>query len=86
MATSMERPLKLWEFIIGCIGIFLTVSVMIYNRGTMDAQNQVEINSLKQSVSDLRQKQDKIDEKLDRIHEDVTNVLVLLQNKEDRKK
>lgn len=90
MPPVMERNIKLWEFIIGIVAIFITVGGIVYNRGTMDAQNEVKIIMLQQQFDEFKKNQqsdlEKLNIKLDRQAEATNQILILLQNKEDRKK
>lgn len=86
---TMERPLKIWEFVLGVIGIIITVSIMIYNRGTIDARNDLEINNLKIEMGSVKNQQSeqsqKVNEKLDRIVDKMTDIQVTLKGKQDIK-
>lgn len=86
---SMNRPLKFWEFLLGIAGLFITVSVMIYNRGSMDAASHNEIENLKIQIQDVKNSQElktrEQSDKLDKISDKVTEVLIEMQNKADRK-
>ena len=86
----MERNIKLWEFIIGIVAIFITVGGIVYNRGTLDAQNEVKITVLQQQFDEFKRTQqsdiDKLNAKMDKQAETANQILILLQNKQDRTK
>lgn len=85
----MERHIKLWEFLIGILAVLITVGGIVYTRGTMDAQNEVKIITLQQQFEEFKRNQksdiDKLNDKVDKTNATTNEILILLQNKEDRK-
>lgn len=87
--NNMERPLKLWEFIIGIVGVLLVVATMIYNRGTMDAKNEAAIGTLQIQVAEIKvnykDQNEALSKKIDNADSKLNDILIILQNKQDRK-
>jgi Tfp pilus assembly protein PilN len=85
----MERHIKMWEFLIGVLAIIITVGGIVYTRGTMDAQNEIRITVLQQQFEEFKRSQksdiDKLNDKIDKNNATTNEILILLQNKEDRK-
>jgi len=92
----MNRPIKFWEFMIAIIGAIVTISTLIYNRGTMEGQNyEKSVNierrldghdaQLKEINQNMEQQNKSTSERLDKINENLVDVKILLQNKQDRK-
>ena len=81
----MNRPVKLWEAVLGIIGVLLSVAVMIYNRGKIDATNASQIQTLQDQLKVYQQTQERMDEKIDHMNENITNILIKLEDKQNRK-
>jgi hypothetical protein len=86
---DMSRPLKIGEFLIALFTILLAVGGIIYNRGTMDSKNAVEINILKTEIEDVKQtsnnQYDKMSIKMDKMVDQVNSIYIIVNNKQDRK-
>jgi len=82
----MERPLKLWEFIVGLLGVTFMFGTLIYNRGTIDAKTEVRISNLEAGQRAQTQQYENLANKMDKVNENLNNILVIVQNKQDRKK
>ena len=84
----MDRNIKLWEFVVGIIAIFITVGGIVYNRGTLDAQNEVKIQMLQTQFDEFKRENNsqmqKVNDKLDAQNKSLNDILILLQNKQDR--
>jgi hypothetical protein len=95
MKEVMEREVKMWQFLAGVIGIIITFSTMIYNRGSMEGkyierqaisdmkinQQGEEIKELKAMIYQLMQEQNQSN---DAMKGSINDIKVLLQNKQDR--
>ncbi len=91
----MDRPIKVYEFLAGLIAFIFALVTSGYNIGTkqgeihqrqalQDArimQVEAKINLMDQA---LEKYANKIDEKIDPIRKDLTDIKILLQNKQDR--
>lgn len=92
----MNRPIKFWEFMVAIIGAIITISTLIYNRGTMEGKNyerqvnierrldshDVQLNEIREAI-EVRNR--RMEGKVDRLTENVNDIKVMLQNKQDRK-
>jgi len=92
----MNRPIKFWEFMIAVIGVIVTISTLIYNRGTMEGENyQKQVNiekrldghdaQLKKMDENMSEQNRHTGERLDKINDNLVDVKILLQNKQDRR-
>jgi len=91
----MDRPLKLVEFIIGCIVFIISILMMLYNSGTkngemlqMNATQNMRLDKVEQQMKEDRETANKdrqeLYNKLDKMNDSQTSILILLQNKQDR--
>lgn len=92
----MDKEAKIWHVLAGAIGIIITFSTMVYNRGSMEGkyierqavqdlkinQQGEEIKELKAMIYQLIQEQNRSN---DAIKGSINDVKVLLQNKQDRR-
>jgi hypothetical protein len=92
----MDRPIKFWEFGIGCVVFIISILMMVYNRGSMEgkyiermAVQDMRINDLNAQLKEMKdgseRKNQIILDRLDKMADTYNNILVVLQNKEDRK-
>ena len=86
----MDRPLKFWEFLAGLLAMGVTFGTIIYNCGTMNAKNELRITTLENNFNDFRKdaKEQGIEtaKKMDEINNNLFDIKLLLQTKQDRKK
>ncbi len=89
MPPIMERSIKLWEFLIGILAMLITCGGIVYNRGTMDAQNEVKIITLQNQFEEFKReaatRYNVLSDKADKTNDKLNEILIVLQNKEDRK-
>lgn len=92
----MEKEVKMWQFLAGIVGLIITFSTMIYNRGTMEGkyierqavqdlkivQQGEEIKELKSMIYQMMQEQNKSN---DAIKSSINDIKIILQNKQDRR-
>lgn len=86
----MDRPLKIWEFVAGLLAMAVTFGTIIYNAGTMNAKNELRISTLENNFSefkkDAKEQAVETSQKLDKIDNNLFDIKLMLQQKEDRKK
>lgn len=81
---------------IAVIGVIVTISTLIYNRGTMEGENyQKQVNiekrldghdaQLKKMDENMSEQNRHTGERLDKINDNLVDVKILLQNKQDRR-
>jgi hypothetical protein len=91
----MGKAVTMGQFLSGIAGLILTFGTLIWNFATTTTRiierqaTQAETISrqgqeLKELRSTLEQHNQKIDEKIDGIRSDISDIKVLLQNKQDR--
>lgn len=86
----MDRPVKISEFLSMIFGLIVTLVTLGYTYGTKTATMQTEINSNTIRISEIerqskedRQEQNK---KWDAVFNKLTDIQILLENKQDRRK
>ncbi|ACU61372.1 hypothetical protein [Chitinophaga pinensis] len=86
----MDRPLKIWQFLAGLMGMAVMFGTIIYNAGTMNAKNELRITTLENNFSefkkDAKEQAVETSQKLDKIDNTLFDIKLMLQQKEDRKK
>lgn len=85
----MEKGLKLWQALIGSIAVLITVITMIVNQSNKIETQRLRIEFLENSnrdqglqIKDLNQQ---INQKYETMNAKLTDILVALQNKENKK-
>lgn len=93
----MDRPIKLVEFFITIAAFIISTLVIMWNRATKEGiyiQRQEEIsgkyNQLSNEFKEFKDNSEKREQsllfKIDRLSEQNTDILILLQNKQDRRR
>lgn len=82
----MNQNFKLWQ---GGVAFLIMLATMIYNWGSANTTTINRINVLERQFSEFKEEQkkqnDKTGEKIDKVDSKVTDILIILQNKQDRK-
>lgn len=85
----MEKSLKLWQAVIGTIGVLITVMTILINQSNKIETQRLRIEFLETSsrdqglqIKDLNQSQA---QQYKEINMKLTDILVALQNKENKK-
>lgn len=81
---KMKRPLELWQGIIATCLLLLTVGTIIVNQSNTIATQQEKITSLIESKNDTKVQFKEVNENLKGMTAKLTDILVELQNKQDR--
>jgi hypothetical protein len=92
----MDRPMKFAEFLITMAAFIISFVVIMWNRATKEGiyiQRQEEIsmkyNTLSNEFNDFKRKSEDREQallfKIDKLAEQNTSILILLQNKQDRR-
>ena len=94
---KMDRHIKLSEFFITVAAFIISFVVIMWNRATKEGvyiQRQEDIsmkyNQLSSEFNEFKQHSEKREQdllfKIDRLADQNTNILILLQNKQDRRR
>lgn len=85
----MDRPIKLWEFLLGLIGLLIGIGTIVYNTGTKDAglSMKVEYHEKRLNTIEVNQaiRDRELNIKIDRMMEMQNSIMIQLERKEDRK-
>ena len=88
-SIDMGQPIKLGQFIISLLGVLITVAVMIYGRGSEDARTSNRIDMIEKQFTefkvDQKEQNDKTSDQIKEVDSKVNEILIILQNKQDRK-
>ena len=86
----MDRPVKFWEFISIIFSFAVAVATLGYNYGTTVAKLETKVNQHDAILQerDKQYREDKLEQNktLDQINGKLTDIRVLLQDKQDRKR
>ncbi len=86
---KMEKGLKIWQAIVSLILLLITIGTCIVNLSTRVESHRIKIEYLEGTQRDINLLiKDKIqsdNEQFGKIHEQLTEILVQLQDKENRK-
>lgn len=85
----MDRPIKLWEFLLGLVGLLISIGTIVYNTGTRDAGlgMKVEYHEKRLNTIEVNQaiRDRELNIKIDRMMEMQNNIMIQLERKVDRK-
>lgn len=85
----MDRPIKLWEFISGILVMAIAFGTIIYNCGIVNGKTDVRLNAVEQKAAATETKLQELNvsmgNKMDKIGDNITDIKILLQTKQDRK-
>lgn len=82
----MRKPLEVWQFIISLIILVMSGGTLVVNQSNKITDQNARIITLEQNRKDTERQFDKVNERLDRMSDKLTDILVELQNKKDRNK
>lgn len=86
---KMERELKIWQALVSLILLILTVGSLIINLSNKVETQRVEIEFLKSTQRDtnimMKDKVQSDNQRFDKIQDQLTEILVQLQEKQNRK-
>lgn len=82
----MRKPLEIWQFIISLVILIMSVGSLIVTQSNKITDQNARIITLEQNKKDTERQFDKVNERLDRVSDKLTDILVELQNKKDRNK
>lgn len=82
----MNQSFKLWQ---GVVSFLIMLAIMVYNWGSANTRTINRIDVLERQFGEFKEEQkkqnDKTGEKIDKVDGKVTDILIILQNKQDRK-
>lgn len=86
---KMEKTVKLWQFIISVIGVFVMLGTMIYNQGVAIENQRLRLESVESYTKDMqlqmRAANQETNARFKEISDKLTDIQVSLQNKQNRK-
>jgi hypothetical protein len=87
--VPMDRPVKLGELILAIIATIITLGGMVYSRGTIDTADKDHVQFLQTQFDEFKAQQAATNtllfQKLDKVNDNLGDLKVILQNKQDRK-
>lgn len=85
---DMEKTLKIWQAVLGFIGLIITVTTIIVNLSNKVETQRLRIELLETMSRDhgllIKEISSRNQETYNRIQEQLTQILLKLENKEDR--
>jgi hypothetical protein len=89
LLSKMEQTLKLWQAVIGTIGVLITVVTIMINQSNKIETQRLRIEFLETSSRDqglqIKDLNQQINVKYENMNGKLTDILVALQNKENKK-
>ena len=86
---KMEKTIKLWQVILGTISIVITVGMLIINQSNKIETQRLRIEFLETDSKDkglqIKDLNQQINAKYEMMNGKLTDILVALQNKENKK-
>lgn len=86
----MDRPLKLWEFVLGLFGMMVALCTIVYNCGMINGKTDIRLSAVEVKAENTEKKltelQQSVDGKMDKIGSNIFDIKLLLQDKQDRKR
>lgn len=91
-STDMKKPLEGWHLLVAIVGVLIACwgIIYMYSKDNIQAAQKVEnhevrIQQLEVDRQEWRQTSKDMNNKIDKLSEQNTQILILLQNKADRK-
>lgn len=81
----MRKPIELWQAIVSGMLLIMTGGTLIVNQSNKIVAADVRIAQLEQSKIDTGVQFEKVNTKLDKVVDKLTDILVELQQKQNRK-
>ena len=82
---EMKRPVELWQMVIGLVTFGIGLATIAVNTSNRITDHESRIKTLESGIDKVMNRFDKIEEKQDKHNEKTNQILILLQNKADRK-
>lgn len=86
---AMEKGLKIWQALIGTITVLISVGVLIVNQSNKIETQRLRIEFLESNSKDqglqIKDLNQQINSKYETMNTKLTDILVTLQNKENKK-
>jgi hypothetical protein len=81
----MKKPVEIWQAVIATALLLVTVVSIIINQSNRITRDEAEILTLEKNNDKTDQQFNKVNDNLDRVNSRLTDILVELQNKQNRK-
>lgn len=82
---EMKQPIPQWQFWTAFATLVIGIAAMWMSLSAQYKQDGKDFENHEQRISGLEKRFDKIENKIDRITDQNTQILIILQNKQDRK-
>lgn len=82
----MKKPIEVWQAVVGTLLLLMGVGSVIINQSNKIQSQQDMINFLIENKGDQRMINSEINASLKELNKNVNEILIELQNKEDKKK
>ena len=87
--TTMRRNVEIWQFILGIIGATIACSLWLNSKGVEDGKlkenMELRLQLAEKNISEIKQTQESYNVKQDKLMEAITEVKLILKDKQDRK-
>lgn len=81
----MKKPLEIWQAVIATILFLITVSTIIIDQSNRITRDESQIQTLQKNNDKTDQQFERLNQNLDKVNNRLTDILVELQNKQNRK-
>jgi hypothetical protein len=85
-ANHMRKPLEVWQAVIATILLVITVSSIIVNQSNRITRDEAQIGILIENKGTTEAQFEKVNASLERINSKLTDILVELEDKQNRAK
>lgn len=86
----MNQAIKVWHLLSAIIGVALALSTLVYYVGVKVGTIEIKVQTLEVRQVTDQTRQDlfnqRVESKLDKSNEQLSTIMVILQDKQDRKK
>jgi len=85
----MSKPLTILQALVALVMMLITIGGIVYTRGTTDNRTVNRVEFLERQFVDFKEEQKsqnkETSEKIDKVDGKLNEILIILQNKQDRK-
>lgn len=86
----MNQAIKVWHLLSAIVGVVLALSTLVYYVGVKVGTIEIKVQTLEVRQVTEQTRQDlfnqRVESKLDKSNEQLSTIMVMLQDKQDRKK
>lgn len=81
---EMKKPVELWQMVVGLVTFGIGLATIAVNTSNRITDHEARIKTLEVGIDRVMQRFDKVENKQDIQAEKTNQILILLQNKQDR--